>query len=73
MNGLVLVGFEVIAVAFVDLTLKISIVTFVIVEKVSERVKIGEGSQYVDYFRVFADRGIIQIEIFRLGNIKVIL
>ena len=47
MNGLVLVGFEVMAVAFVDLTLKISIVTFVIVEKVSERVKIGEGSQYV--------------------------
>ena len=25
------------------------------------------------YFRVLADRGIIQIEIFQLGNIKVIL
>ena len=39
-DGLVLIGCQVVAVAFVDLTSKI-LVTFVIVEKVPERVKIG--------------------------------
>ena len=69
-NGLILIGCAVVAVALVNVTSKISSVTFA---KVAEREKTRVGVVICWFVSgVSAGRGTIQMEIFRLGNIEVI-